>query len=92
MDNKEHSDIRKVSNFVNTTEPLGFVMTEQVGDFILRVYLMNFFFYPLPFFNPHSKRFVRSALLSGHCPFFKLFEYYTRIAKLPNEPPLNIRH
>ena len=32
-----HSDIRKASGFVITTEPLGFVLTKRVGDFLLRV-------------------------------------------------------
>ncbi len=36
--NKAHRDIRKASGFVITTEPLGFVQTEQVGGFLLRVY------------------------------------------------------
>ncbi len=33
-----HSDISKVGAFVITTEPLSFVLTKQVGDFLLRVY------------------------------------------------------
>ena len=33
-----HSDLRKASGFVITTEPLGFVQTKQVGDFLMRVY------------------------------------------------------
>ena len=35
--NKARSDIREASGFVITTEPLGFVITKQVNDFILRV-------------------------------------------------------
>ena len=34
-----HSDIRKLSGFVITTEPLGFVLTKQVNDLLLRVYV-----------------------------------------------------
>ncbi len=32
-----HSDIREASGFVVTTEPVGFVLTKQVNDFLLRV-------------------------------------------------------
>ncbi len=35
-----HSDLRKASGFVITTEPLGFVLTKQVNDILLRVYLL----------------------------------------------------
>ncbi len=37
--NTVHSNIRKASGFVITTEPLGFVLTKQVNDLLLRVYL-----------------------------------------------------
>ncbi len=33
-----HSDIRTVSGFVITTEPLGFVLTKEVNVFLLRVW------------------------------------------------------
>ncbi len=36
------SDIREASGFVITTEPLGFEITKQVNDFLLRVYEMVF--------------------------------------------------
>ena len=36
-----HSDLRKASCFVITMEPIGFVLTMQVGDFVMRVYLIN---------------------------------------------------
>ncbi len=39
----KHGDIRKASGFVITLEPLGFVLTKRVGDFLLRVYVC----YPL---------------------------------------------
>ena len=32
------NDIHKASGFVITNEPLGFVLTKPVGDFLLRVY------------------------------------------------------
>ena len=34
---RAHSDLRKASDFVITTEPLGVVLTKQVNDFLLRV-------------------------------------------------------
>ncbi len=34
---RAHSDIRKASGFVITTEPLGFVLTKEVNVFLLRV-------------------------------------------------------
>ncbi len=33
------TDIREASSFVITTEPLGFVLTKQVNDFLMRVLL-----------------------------------------------------
>ncbi len=33
-----HSDLRKASGFVIAMEPIGFVYTKQVNDFLLRVY------------------------------------------------------
>ncbi len=35
---KARGDIREASGFVITTEPLGFVLTKQVNDFLLRVH------------------------------------------------------
>ncbi len=35
-----HSDICEASGYVFTTEPLGFVLTKQVNDFLLRVYAL----------------------------------------------------
>ncbi len=35
-----HSDIRKASGFVITTEPLGFVLTKEVNVFLLRVHVV----------------------------------------------------
>ena len=34
----KHINIRKASGFVMTMEPLGFILTKGVGDFLLRVY------------------------------------------------------
>ncbi len=36
---RAHSDIRKASGFVITTEPLGFVLTKEFNVFLLRVHL-----------------------------------------------------
>ncbi len=36
-----HSDIRKASGFVITTEPLGFVLTKEVNVFLLRVWAFH---------------------------------------------------
>ncbi len=38
-------DIHKANGFVITTEPLGFVQTERVGDFLPRVHDFDFIFF-----------------------------------------------